>query len=67
MRGKRTIKKRSIKPVQTLAQLTNKVMRHGEKRKAMKIVFRANQITEEKISLPPLTVLEEALTNAKPS
>lgn len=66
------IKKRPIKLDRKFAspiitQLINKVMRDGGKRKAMKIVYQAIQIAEEKIALPPLTVLDGALVNTKPN
>ena len=51
MRKKKVIKRRSIKPDKKfnstiVAQLINKVMRRGEKRKASKIVYQAAQIVE---------------------
>ena len=50
-----------------IAQLINKVMRDGEKRKAMKIVYKAIQIAEKEIALEPLIILEKVLENIKPN
>lgn len=71
MRKKEVIKKRSLSPDRKfssliITQLINKVMKNGEKRKAMKIVYHGLQIAEEKASLPLLTILEGALANTKP-
>ena len=72
MRKKKVITRRLIKPDKkfnstVVAQLINKVMRRGEKRIAMWIVYQAALIVEEKTHSPFLTVLEESLTNVKPS
>ena len=72
MRKKKVIKSHVIKPDPKFAsvivsRLTNKVMKNGEKRKAMNIVYQTAQVIEKKTSLPFLTVLEGALTNIKPA
>jgi len=41
-------------------------MRDGEKRRAMRIVYRAIQIAEKEISSEPLAILEQCLTNIRP-
>ena len=66
MRKKKVIKSHVIKPDPKftsviVSRLTNKVMKNGEKRKAMSIVYEAAQVIEKKSSLPFLTVLEGAL------
>ena len=70
MRKKKIIKKHPVKPDEkysspVVTKLINKVMKDGEKRKAKKIVYRAAEIVEKKISLPFLTVLKGAVENAK--
>ena len=72
MRKKKVIKGHAVKPDPKFASvvvssLTNKVMRDGEKRKAMNIVYQAAKEIEKKTSLPFLTVLEGALGNIKPA
>lgn len=72
MRKKRKIESHLVQPDKkfasvTVARLINKVMKNGEKRKAVKIVYQAAQIVEKNTSSPFLTILEGALENIKPS
>jgi small subunit ribosomal protein S7 len=72
MRKKKVIKRHPVSPDKKFAsvivgQLVNKIMKGGEKRKAVKIVYQAAQIIETDTSLPFLTILEGALENVKPS
>jgi small subunit ribosomal protein S7 len=72
MRKKKKIKKHLIKPDEKfssviVSQLINYVMRKGEKRTAKNIVYQAASGVEKIASMPFLTVLEEAITNVKPS
>ena len=49
-----------------VTQLTNKVMLHGKKSIAEKIVYDALQIIEKKTGTEPITTLKRAIENVKP-
>jgi len=49
-----------------VAKLINKVMRHGKKSKAEKIVYGAFDIIKEKMGKNPLEVFHAAVENVKP-
>ena len=49
-----------------VAKLINKVMRHGKKSKAEKIVYGAFDIIKEKMGKNPLEVFHTAVENVKP-
>jgi len=49
-----------------IARLINKIMLHGKKSTAEKIVYGALQIIEQQTSKEPVTVLEHAVKNATP-
>ncbi len=49
-----------------VARLINKVMRRGKKSLAMRIVYEAMDIIEERTNRNPLEVFEQALENAMP-
>jgi len=70
MRKKKIIKiriKSAREEERIIVQLTNQIMRNGEKRKASKIIHQAAQIIEKNTSSPFLTILNGALENVKPS
>ena len=50
----------------TVARLINKIMMHGKKSKAEKILYDALRIIEQQESKAPVTVLEQAVKNATP-
>ena len=50
----------------TIARLINKVMRQGRKSLAMRIVYGAMDIIEERTERNPLEVFEQAMENATP-
>jgi len=50
----------------TVARLINKVMRRGKKSLAMRIVYDAMDIIEERAKSNPLEVFEQAVENATP-
>ena len=50
----------------TIARLINKVMRQGRKSRAMRIVYGAMDIIEERTERNPLEVFEQAMENATP-
>ena len=50
----------------TIARLINKVMRQGRKSRAMRIVYGAMDIIEERTERNPLEVFEQAMENAMP-
>ena len=49
-----------------VTQLTNKVMLHGKKSVAEKIVYDAMKMVEEKTGTEPLSTLKRAVENVKP-
>jgi len=49
-----------------VTQLTNKVMLHGKKRVAEKIVYDAMKVVEEKTGSEPLATVKRAVENVKP-
>jgi len=49
-----------------LARFANKLMRHGKKSTAFRIVYDAFEIIEERAKKPPLDVFEQAIKNATP-
>jgi small subunit ribosomal protein S7 len=68
-RGK--VEKRGIIPdtkydSRLVAQITNKVMKCGKKRKAERIVYTALEIVEKQAKREPIEVLEQAVRNATP-
>ncbi len=70
MRGKQA-PKRLIKPdakysSETVAKLTNYVMRDGKKSTAQKIVYGALELISEKTKKDPIEVFDEALKNVMP-
>ena len=70
MRGKQA-PKRLIKPdakysSETVAKLTNYVMRDGKKSTAQKIVYDALELISEKTKKDPIEVFDEALKNVMP-
>ncbi|MFC2060785.1 30S ribosomal protein S7 [Chloroflexota bacterium] len=50
----------------TIARLINKIMMHGKKSTAERIIYDALQIIEQETSKPPVAILEQALKNATP-
>jgi small subunit ribosomal protein S7 len=71
MRKKKVIKRHQISPDRRffstiVSQLINKVMKNGEKRKAVNIVYKAADLVEKATSAPFLSIFEEALKNVKP-
>lgn len=71
MRGRKFIKKISIKPDEKynsilVGQVINKIMLGGQKETSKNIVYRAFAIVEEKTKKPPLEVFETALDNISP-
>lgn len=49
-----------------MAKLINKVMLHGKKATAERIVYDALDLVKEKLHTDPLTVLDQAIKNATP-
>jgi small subunit ribosomal protein S7 len=50
----------------TVARLINKIMKHGKKGLAARIVYEAMDMIEERASRNPLEVFEQAVDNAMP-
>jgi len=50
----------------TVARLINKIMMHGKKSTAERIIYDALQIMEQQGAKTPVTVLEQAVKNATP-
>lgn len=66
-----TVIKRAIPPdpkygSSIVAKLINKVMLHGKKATAERIVYDALDLVKEKLHTDPLTVLDQAIKNATP-
>lgn len=71
MARRRVAKKREIAPdlkynSVLVARFINKIMRHGKKDIAQRIVYRAFDIVAEKTKKDPLTVFETAIKNCSP-
>ncbi|KPK21784.1 MAG: 30S ribosomal protein S7, partial [Dehalococcoidia bacterium SG8_51_3] len=49
-----------------VSKMVNKIMNHGNKRTAERIVYDALDILEERSSKDPVTALEQAIKNATP-
>ncbi len=50
----------------TVAKFINKIMMHGQKRTAERIIYDALQSLEQQLSKDPITVLDQAIKNATP-
>ncbi len=50
----------------TLSRLINRVMMHGKKSTAERVIYGALQIVEERDAKPPIDVLEQAVRNVTP-
>lgn len=71
MSRRRRAKKRIVSPDPTydsrfIHMLVNRVMSHGKKSLAYKIVYQTMQSIAEKTQQDPIEVLEQAIKNAKP-
>jgi len=51
---------------ETVARLINRVMMHGKKSTAERIIYGALQIMEQQVSKEPVSVLEQAVKNTTP-
>jgi small subunit ribosomal protein S7 len=50
----------------TIARLINKIMMHGKKSTAERVIYDALQIIEQRESKDPVSILEQAVKNATP-
>ena len=71
MSRRNTAKKRDITadPIynsRLVSMLTMRILKHGKKSLAQKIVYSALDIIREKVSINPLEILEKAVRNATP-
>ena len=71
MSRRNTAKKRNISPdplynSRLVSMLTVRILKHGKKSLAQKIVYTSLDIIQEKMSTNPLEVLEKAIRNATP-
>jgi len=51
---------------ETVSRFVNKLMMHGKKSTALRVVYDAMEIIEQRMDRPPLEVFEEAIANAAP-
>lgn len=71
MSRRNTAKKREIAPdplynSRLVSMLTMRILKHGKKSLAQKIIYGALDIIREKMSINPLEILEKAVRNATP-
>ena len=71
MSRRNAAKKRTISPdplynSRLVSMLTMRILKHGKKSLAQKIIYQALDIIQEKMTLNPLEVLEKAVRNATP-
>nr|YP_009502091.1 ribosomal protein S7 [Porolithon onkodes]ASB29693.1 ribosomal protein S7 [Porolithon onkodes] len=71
MSRRNTAKKREIAPdplynSRLVSMLTMRILKHGKKSLAQKIIYSALDIIREKMSINPLEILEKAVRNATP-
>ena len=71
MSRRNTAKKRGITPdplynSRLISMLTMRILKHGKKSLAQKIIYNALDIIRERVSINPLEVLEKAIRNATP-
>ena len=63
---KRTITPDPLYDSRLIAMLTARILKHGKKSLARKIIYRALDIIKKKTSVEPLEILEKAVRNATP-
>ena len=71
MSRRNTAKKRGISPdplynSRLVSMLTMRILKHGKKNLAQKIIYNALDIIKERMSINPLEILEKAVRNATP-
>lgn len=71
MSRRNTAKRREIAPdplynSRLVSMLTMRILKHGKKNLAQKIIYKALDIIKEKMSVNPLEILEKAIRNATP-
>lgn len=71
MSRRNTAKKRDIKPdplynSRLVSMLTMRILKHGKKSLAQKIIYSALDIIKKKMLINPLEILEKAVRNATP-
>jgi small subunit ribosomal protein S7 len=71
MSRRNTAKKRNISPdplyhSRLVSMLTVRILKHGKKSLAQRIIYKSLDIIQEKMSTNPLEVLEKAIRNATP-
>jgi len=71
MSRRNTAKKREIAPdplynSRLVSMLTMRILKHGKKSLAQKIIYNALDIIKERMSINPLEILEKAVRNATP-
>ena len=71
MSRRNTAKKRGISPdplynSRLISMLTMRILKHGKKSLAQKIIYNALDIIKERMSTNPLEILEKAVRNATP-
>lgn len=71
MSRRNTAKKRDISPdplynSRLVSMLTMRILKHGKKSLAQRIIYKALDIIKEKMSVSPLEILEKAVRNATP-
>ena len=71
MSRRNTAKKRGISPdplynSRLVSMLTMRILKHGKKSLAQKIIYNALDIIRERMSINPLEILEKAVRNATP-
>ena len=71
MSRRNTAKKREISPdplynSRLVSMLTMRVLKHGKKSLAQKIIYKSLDIIQEKTSTDPLEILEKAIRNTTP-
>ena len=71
MSRRNTAKKREISPdplynSRLISMLTMRILKHGKKSLAQKIIYNALDIIKERMSINPLEILEKAVRNATP-
>ena len=57
----------SVYSSRLVSRIINKILSHGKKTKAVAIVYGAMKIAGDKLSVEPLTILEEAIKNITPA
>lgn len=71
MSRRNTAKKRNISPdplynSRLISMLTVRILKHGKKSLAQKIIYKTLDIIQEKVSTNPLEILEKAVRNSTP-